>query len=138
MIDKPGRTIELWLLALGLLGISLSGWLRLQFVSSAWSFVQQTGFVPGPFYQALMGAAWGLGGLVCGAGLLLRQRWAPAVTRITVLVLAGWYWADALLLTRSPDAAVNWPYMLGVTLFGVIFTFLTLALDRQKRFFRCS
>ena len=82
-----------------------------------------------------MGAVWGLGGLICGAGLLLRQRWAPPVTRITVVGLAAWYWLDALALTRSPDTSVNWPYMLIVTLFCVIFTLIVLALNRQKRFF---
>ena len=135
MEDKPGRTFELWLLALGLLLASLSGWLRLQFVINAWDFLYQTGIRPGPPYQAIMGAAWGLGGLVCAAGLLLRQRWAPPITRITVVVLAAWYWLDALALTRSPDTLANWPYMLVITLLCVVFTLIVLALNRQKRFF---
>ncbi len=76
-----------------------------------------------------MGGVWGFAGLVCAAGLLLRQRWAPPVTRITVVGLAAWYWLDALALTRSPDTLDNWPYMLVVTLIGVIFTLLVLALE---------
>jgi hypothetical protein len=43
---------------------------------------------------------------------------------------------DALALTRAADAAENWPFMLGVTLFAVAFTLGVLALDRQKRYFR--
>ncbi len=136
MVEKPGRTFELWLLALGLLAISLSGWLRLQFVITAWDFLAQTGVQPGPPYQAVLGGVWGLGGLICAGGLLLRQRWAPVATRITTLVLAGWYWVETLFLTRAPDAANNWPYMLGLTLIGVTFTFATLSLDRQKIFFK--
>jgi hypothetical protein len=135
MDQKPGRTFELWLLATGLLLTSLTGWLRLQLVINAWSFLNQTGVIPGSLYQAIMGGGWGLGGLVCGAGLLLRQRWAPAVTRITVLGLAAWYWVDALALTRSPETRDNWPYMLVVTLVCVVFTLIVLALNRQKRFF---
>jgi hypothetical protein len=135
MDQKPGRTFELWLLALGLLFASLTGWLRLQFVITAWDFLIQTGIRPGPLYQAIMGAVWGLAGLVCAAGLLLRQRWAPPVTRITVLGLAGWYWLDLLALTRSPDTLDNWPYMLVVTLACIVYTLIVLALNSQKRFF---
>jgi len=135
MEDKPGRTFELWLLALGLLLASLSGWLRLQFVINAWDFLYQTGVRPGPPYQAIMGVVWGLGGLICAAGLLLRQRWAPPATRLTVIGLAAWYWLDALALTRSPDTRNNWPYMLVVTLVCLVFTLIVLALNRQKRFF---
>jgi hypothetical protein len=135
MDQKPGRTFELWLLALGLLLTSLTGWLRLQFVIDAWNFLNQTGVRPGSTYQAIMGAAWGLAGLICAAGLLLRLRWAPRVTRITVIILVSWYWLDALALTRSPDTRDNWPYMVVITLFCVVFTLVVLALNRQKRFF---
>ena len=135
MDQKPGRTFELWLLALGLLLASLTGWLRLQFVINAWDFLYQTGVRPGPPYQAIVGAVWGLAALVCAAGLLLRQRWAPAATRISVLGLAVWFWIDALALSRSPETNDNWPYMLAVTLVCVGFTLVVLALNRQKRFF---
>jgi hypothetical protein len=135
MIERPGRSIELWLLALGLLAISITGWLRLQFVIGAWEFLRQTGVEPGPPYQAILGGMWGAGGLICAAGLLLRQRWAPPVTRLTVLVLVAWYWIDYLALTRAPDAADNWPYMLVLSLLCTLFTFGVLALERQKRYF---
>jgi hypothetical protein len=135
MWEKPGRTFELWLLALGLLVISLVGWLRLQFVISAWEFLRQTGFEPGPAYQAILGAVWGVGGLACAASLLLRRPWAPTFTRVTVLVLEAWYWIDYLALTRAPDAAQNWPYMLVLSVLGAAFAFGVLALNRQKRFF---
>jgi hypothetical protein len=131
----PERTFELWLLATGLLIASLFGWLRLQFVIGAWQFLQQTGFEPGPVYQAAVGAGWGLGGLTCGLALLARWRWAPWATRLTVLLLSAWYWADALAFNRAPDALMNWPYQLGLTLACVAFTLLVLALDRQKRYF---
>ncbi len=134
--DRPGRTFELWVLALGLLGMSLSGWLRVQAALSAWNFLIQAGINPGPLYQAVMGAAWGLGGLVCAPGLLLRGKWAPGVTRFTVLLLAAWYWLDFAFFTQAPDARDNWPYMLVLTAIGVGFTFAVLALNRQKRFFQ--
>ena len=135
MESNPERTFELWLLALGLLVVSLLGWLRLQFVTGAWQFLLQTGVQPGPPYQAIVGGVWGLAGLICAVGLLLRRRWAPLVTRLTVLILAGWYWLDTLAFTRAPDALTNWPYQLVLTLVGVGFTFGVLALDRQKRYF---
>ncbi len=136
MEDTPGRTFELWLLALGLLGTSLSGWLRVQAALSAWSFLIQAGMDPGPLYQAVMGAAWGLGGLVCAAALLLRQKWAPGATRFSVLLLAAWYWLDFAFFTRASAAHDNWPYMLVLTVIGLGFTFAVLALNRQKRFFQ--
>ena len=134
--EKPGRTFELWLLALGLLVVSLTGWLRVQAVLFAWDFLIQSGIYPGPLYQALMGAAWGLGGLVCAAGLLLRWKWAPGATRLSVLALAAWYWLDYLVFTRAADARDNWPYTLALTLIGLLFTFAVLALNRQKRYFK--
>jgi hypothetical protein len=136
--ERPGRTFELWFLAAGLLGVSLTGWLRLQFVIGAWDFLQQAGFQPGPAYQAILGAAWGIGGLICAAGLLLRQPWAPRLTRITVAVLAAWFWVDFLAFTRAANANQNWPYPLALTLVSLFLTFGILALDRQKRFFRSS
>jgi hypothetical protein len=135
MEDKPGRTIELWLLALGLLFVSLSGWLRLQFVVNAWDFLIQTGIYPGPLYHAIGGGVWGLAGLVSAGGLLLRQRWAPAVTQASVVLVSGWYWLDYLLFTRSPDTRDNWPYMLVLTVVCLLLTFIILALNRQRRFF---
>ncbi len=135
MEARPGRTIELWLLALGLLAFSGLGWLRLQLVITSWDFLQQSGAQPGPVYQLGVGAVWALSGLLCAWGLLQRWRWAPALTRGVVLGLAVWYWVDALTLTRAADAAGNWPYMLGVTLFCVAFTLGVLALNRQKRYF---
>jgi hypothetical protein len=131
----PERTVELWILSLGLLAAALLGWLRLQFVLSAWQFLQQTGFDPGPAYQAAAGVAWGLGGLGCALALLTRRRWAPWATRLTVLLLSAWYWIDALAFSRAPDALTNWPYQLGLTLVCLAFTLLVLALDRQKRYF---
>jgi hypothetical protein len=133
--EKPGRTFELWLLALGLLLLSLAGWLRVQFVLSAREFLIQTLVQPGPVYQVFLGMVWGVGGLVCAAALLLRARFAPALTRIMALIMAVWYWVDALALTRDPTARDNWPFMIGVTLFCLVFTFGVLALDRQKQFF---
>jgi hypothetical protein len=138
MEEKPGRTFELWFLAAGLLGASLTGWLRLQFVISAWEFLQQTGIQPGPPYQAILGAAWGIGGLICAVGLLLRQSWAPRLTRITVSVLAAWFWIDNLAFTRSPNANENWAYPFVLTLISLFLTFGILGLDRQKSFFRSS
>lgn len=134
-MGRPGRSFELWLLALCLLGFSLAGWLRLQFAVVAWDFLIQTGLNPGPLYQAVVGAVWGAGGLICGAGLLLRRRWAPAVTRAVVVLLAAWFWADYLLLTRDPAAKGNWPFLLVLTVIGIAFTFAVLALNRQKQFF---
>lgn len=132
---NPERTLELWLLTFSLLVVSLLGWLRLKLVIDAWQFLQQAGVQPGPPYQALLGAVWGLGGLICAGGLLARRRWAPLVIRLTVLFLVGWYWLDTLVFTRAPDALTNWPYQLVLTLTWVGFTFGVLALDRQKRYF---
>ncbi len=62
-----------------------------------------------PSYLVMGGAVWGIVGLALGLGLLRGARWAPGLTRAATLVLAAWYWADRLLLTRSDYLRRSWP-----------------------------
>ncbi len=133
--QRPGRTIELWVLVLMLLVGAVDGFLRLQAAVYAWSVLAGIGITPGPLYLAISGALWGLALLAAAGGLFFRQRWAPRYTRITAVVLALAYWIDRLAFTHAADAQVNWPFMAGVTIFILAFVFSVLSLDRQKRFF---
>ena len=132
---RPGRTIELWVLVLILLLGALDGFLRLQAAVYAWNVLSHLGINRGPLYLALTGAVWGLALLTAAAGLFFRQRWAPRITRIAVVVLALAYWIDRLAFTHAADTQVNWPFAAGATVFVLAFVFSVLELDRQKMFF---
>jgi hypothetical protein len=134
-VRQPGRTFELWVLLLLLFGSALSGFLRLQAALYSYQVIVQLGMQPGPAYAAITGAGWGIVSLVAGGGLLLRQRWAPDFTRIGVVTLALAFWIDRLAFNRSPDTQNNLPFLAGVTIFMLVYTFAVLSLDRQKRFF---
>ncbi len=133
--SRPGRTFELWVLVLVILAGSLDGFLRTQAAIYSWKVLSEIGITPGPLYLAVSGAIWGIVLLVAALGLFFRQRWAPRFTRLSAVVLALAYWIDRLAFTRSADTQVNWPFMAGVTVFILAFTFSVLSLDRQKRFF---
>jgi len=132
---RPGRSFNLWVLALGLLASAMAGFLRLQAALYAWDVLTHLGLQPGPLYAALSGAIWGIVSLAAALGLLLRQRWAPVFTRFGVAGMALFYWADRLLFTRSPDGQINAPFAAVMTAILVFYAFGVLALDRQKRFF---
>lgn len=136
--SRPGRTFELWVLLLLLFGSALSGFLRLQAALYSYQVLVQSGMQPGPIYAAITGAAWGIVSLAAGGGLLLRQRWAPDFTRIGVIAQAVAFWIDRLAFNRAPDTQTNLPFLAGVTVFTLVFTFAVLSLDRQKRFFASS
>lgn len=133
--SKPGRTFELWVLALLFLLSAGFGFQRLGVTIYAWGTLEKLGMQPGPVYTALTGALWGLASLAAGGGLLLRRRWAPRFAREASLALAALYWVDRLALTRSPDAQASLGFAAIVTAFLLAFTFSVLALERQKRFF---
>jgi hypothetical protein len=133
---RPGRSFNLWVLALALFASALAGFLRMQAAFYAWDVLTQLGLQPGPLYAALSGAVWGCVSLAAALGLLFRQRWAPVFTRFGAAGLALFYWIDRLFFTRSPDAQVNTPFAAGMTAVLLFFAFGVLALDRQKKFFK--
>jgi hypothetical protein len=132
---RPGRSFNLWVLALGLLASAFAGFLRLQAAVYAWDVLTHLGLQPGPLYAALSGAIWGIVSLAAALGLLLRLRWAPVFTRFGVAGLALVYWADRLLFTHSADGQINAPFAAAATVVLVFFALGVLSLDKTKKFF---
>lgn len=134
---KPRRSssFELKVLIALLLLAALAGVLRARLGVINWQLLPELGAAASPLYLALSGAFWALGCLAAAVGLTLRQRWAPAFTRITSLALAAWYWLERLLLSASPLSQQNWPFSLAVTLLLLLYVFGTLALNAQKAYF---
>ena len=131
----PGRSLELILLTAGFLVVSAFGWLRMQQALLTWNWLLQVLPAPSPAYLVVSGAAWGLVGLACVLGLWLRIRKAPLLTRAAACILALWFWIERLLLTRSPQGWINWPFSLAATVICLVFVFAVLAHPHQKRFF---
>jgi hypothetical protein len=132
---RQRRTFELTVLVVIFLMISILGWLRLWQAVENRELIAALNARPGPFYLAVGGAAWGLAGLACAAGLWLRQAWGPWLARIVISALAAWYWVDRLLFARSPGSQSNTPSAILFTFLLVAFVLIVLALPRQKRFF---
>jgi hypothetical protein len=131
----PGRPLELILLAGGFLVVSVFGWLRVQQALLTWNWLLQVLPTHSPAYLVFSGAAWGLGGSACALGLWLRLKMILHFTRAAACTLALWYWIERLLLTRSPQGWINWPFSLALTVICLVFVFAVLAHPRQKRFF---
>ena len=134
--SKPAlRTWELKLLAAGFLIVSAFGWLRMEQALATWNWLLQVLPSPSPNYLTFSGAVWGLMGIVCALGLWLRFKGAPPFVRATACVMALWYWSERILLTRSPQGWVNWPFSLFTTILCLMFVFAVLAHPRQNGVF---
>ena len=81
--------------------------------------VRARGVQPGLPYQALLGAVWGLGGLVCGAGLLLRRRAVPDLNPRRVVVAPFENSTGDSSLARLGDVATDW-IIQGLSEWGIL------------------
>lgn len=133
---KQKRSFELKLLIFILLVVGWFGALRFYQALHDWSLLQVMELPVHPLYFALSGTVWAIGGIGSAVGLWLRRRWAPALTRLTMAVCALWYWVEVLLFRHSALDAANRPFALVMTALLLIYTFGTLALPRQVRFFQ--
>jgi len=115
----------------GLLYLSLMGWSRLILSISDRDILLELGLVPGPFYLAISGAAWGVLGLAAAALLYVSRRWARWAVFLSGLLFALSYWLDRLFLVRTPQAQANWPFALFFTLVLLIFSASLMVLLSQ-------
>jgi len=111
-------TFVLWIFALwtGL------GWLR--FVRA---LVQrptiESILSPGLYwYLLLAGLIWGLLGLAVLWGLVRGARWSPKLLWGAAFFYPISYWMERFFLWEDPNAQLNWPFMLFLTLlwFGLV------------------
>jgi hypothetical protein len=87
-------------------------------------------------YVPLSGGVWAVLGLASAAGLWLGTGWAPRLTRGAACVIAGWYWADRLLLVRTEFARQSRPAALIATLVCLAAVLWILRRPAVRGFFR--
>lgn len=124
--DKPRSKRPWWLklLAFGLLILAMLGWMRFFESVVRWQEFSAVGMQPGPWYTAASGLVIGGLALTAAIGIWLRVRWAPGLTRVTVVFWLAWTAVDRLFVASSPNALANWPFLAGagvLILAGVIF-----------------
>jgi hypothetical protein len=139
MVTQPAETTtrrkrSFWskLLIAGLLLLGLNGWLQLWLALDNWGLLEAIGTRPGPLYLALSGGLLGLAGLAAGLGLWARTAWSPVAVGAVILLWLVWSWVDRLWLSPSPQALVNWPFRLIISLAIVIYTGLVLSAEKRK------
>ncbi|MEA4908096.1 MAG: hypothetical protein GYA17_15435 [Chloroflexi bacterium] len=131
----PRRSIELKLLALGLLVPGIFGWLRCQQAIGQWDWLARLAVRPGPLYLALSGAVWGALGVGAALWLWWGGRGAAWGVRAAAGLLALSYWVDRVAFYRSSSAQVSLPFSMGFTVVSLLAVLLVTGLPRQQRFF---
>jgi hypothetical protein len=124
----PNTRRGIWLSALVVIFLLLAaaGWLRTQQTLAQWNLLAAWGIWPGPLYNALSGAVWGVVGLPAAWGLWFRKRWADRLTWIAAWFYPVAFWLDRLFIARSPEARTGWPFWLAVTLLWLGYVFAVL------------
>ncbi len=131
-IFKHRSSFWLNFLALCLLVLSLSGWLRGIGSIMRWGQLTQLGVQPGPFYLTVTGLLVGLLGLAGAIGIWTRSRWAPVYSNLVVFSWLTWLWIDRLLIAVSPTARSNWPFLAGASVLLLVGVFLILQRGRDR------
>jgi hypothetical protein len=129
---QRGRRLMLWILWIGLLAVSISGWHRAVVAVDTWYWLDQIGVRPGPWYLAASGGVWGVVGLAAFVWVWLRRsgyRWAGTAA---VVFFAVTYWADRLLLSRASGDHTNAGFALLMTLACLGFVLAVLRPDRRS------
>ncbi len=129
------RKTSFWvrLLALCFLASALLGWLRCGQAVASWRVLNEMGFWPGPLYLALTGAAWGVVGLLAGAGLWFSTAFSRGFARLAAVFLPATFWADRAWFSGAADRFSNGEFLLGATAIWLVFAFWTLSRRTTRR-----
>ena len=71
-------------------------------------------------YLFLRNLLWGIWGAIGAFGAFVGRKWAPRWIQWGGLAVAGWYWADRLLLAQSNYIRNTWPLAGLFTLVAVL------------------
>lgn len=126
------RPLWLKLLALGLLILSMLGWMRFFESLVNWQEFIHAGMQPGPWYTAASGLAIGLLALTASIGIWLQARWAPAITRMITILWLAWMAFDRLFVAASPNALSNWPFLACVSILILAGVFFSLHRGKDR------
>lgn len=128
------RPVTVTIYALLVLIIAVHNLIRFWSAIQHWDTLARLSIQPGPFYIALTGFVWAIAGFWL-AWMIWTGR--PGV-RIAVIVAAGfylvYYWLDRLLF-QNHISQKNTPFVAGITILVVFYTFFTLLLPSNQEFF---
>ena len=135
-IRQNKRPFSATLLTWVVLILASLGWLQLITVLRGWSFLQSLSPTPPLFYLAITGLIWGLLGTFLVWGLFLGRPWAPRLMQISAPIYAAAYWFDRLLIAKISAIASRWPFVLGLTILLLGFTFWALSRPKVRYFYQ--
>jgi hypothetical protein len=116
---KPWRPVILIALVILLLIFSVLCWMRFGLAIGNDGFYNQVSGQPLSLYFIVTGAVWGLTSLAAALGDWFRKPWALILTGVGAVTFSIWFWAERVLLSRTPYARTNW-------LFDAIFNLILL------------
>ncbi|MBN1145668.1 MAG: hypothetical protein JXA78_00320 [Anaerolineales bacterium] len=130
-VRRPcGVTLLVWLVII----VAAMNLARLALALQNWDFL--AGLLPiSPLYQVVSGALWSLVSLPLFWGLWRGKKWAPLYWRWALLAYSMVYWVDRLLLPSYPGRNINWPFVLGVNLFLLVWSLWVLSRPKARDFF---
>lgn len=122
-----GVTLLIWLV------LSLSAWGGLRLLAALrWRDVlREFEAQAGPFYLAVSGAVWFVGGLFLLWSIWRGKRWSWAALLGAAGICAAWYWSERLLLQ---SARPNSAFALGATVLLLGITLIALFQRTTYRF----
>ncbi len=109
-----------WVLILGLVYLTIAGWVRMGYAIQSWYWLNFSGIHPGPLYLAISGGLWGLVGLIAVIWVILRRPGYRLLGMGAAVFFALTYWIDRLFIVTDPGGIRN-------NLFAALFTLLLLA-----------
>lgn len=128
------RPFAVTLLACLVLIITAVHLVRLVYAITWWRFLTT---LPGqaPLYIALTGLIVSLFGAALFWGLWTGKSSAPPAARILTPVYLVWQWAEQIISVWRGNRFENWPFMAGISLIVILFTYWTLSTSRAKTYF---
>ena len=141
---QPRRPFPVTLLALGVITIGALNLARFALALRYWDYLDKLTTVS-PWYLALSGLVWGLGGLPLTWGLLRRKAWAPNLMQAMALSYATYFWLDQVFLQDHPLPGAeggaklllpgNWTFEAGLTILLLAFVVWTLKRRTTRIYF---
>lgn len=129
---RPFSVTLLVIAVLIMTGLSLT---RLILGILDWAFLSETLSVWLALYIIISGAVWTFTGLPLAWSLWRGYFWAPLFLRLAALAYTLYYWADRLLLGRSPVLQTSWPFAALINLILLAWIFWVLARPKVEAFF---
>ena len=128
------RPFSVTLLAVLVLSITIVHLVRFINTLTLWNFLTD---LPSksPLYLALTGLFGFVAGAVVFWGLWTGKPRAPLATGLLTVIYLSLQWLEQILVVRAGNEFENWPFMVGMTLIGLIFVFWTLFHPSSKAYF---